>query len=189
MIVLSLTDITKRFGPDPILEGVSLEIRPGEKIGLVGPNGAGKTTLLKILAGRMEPDAGKVELHPSARLEYLEQEPTIVPGRKLWDEAQSGLDELIALSREAEDVAHALSAATDPDEHQRLAQRFDRLHHEIERRNAYNLDHQIERVLDGLGFTRESFQQPVESLSGGQHNRLLLAKMLLRNPDVMLLDE
>lgn len=189
MIVLSITDVTKRFGPEPILQGVSLEIRPGEKIGLVGPNGAGKTTLLKILAGRMDPDAGVVELHSSARLEYLEQEPTVIPGRTLWEEAQSGLAELIALAREAEEVAHALSAAADPDEHQRLAQRFDRLHHEIERRNAYNIDHQIERVLDGLGFNRESFHQRVESLSGGQHNRLLLAKMLLRNPDLMLLDE
>jgi len=189
MILLDVIQLTKHFGPEPVLDGVSFEIRPGERIGLVGPNGTGKTTLLSILAGQLDADAGRVELHSSARLAYLEQQPTLAPGRTLWDEALSALDDVLALAREAEDVAHALSAAADPAEHRRLGERYERLEHEIRRRDAYTIDHRIERVLDGLGFSRESFRQPIEQLSGGQHNRLMLAKLLLTEPDVMLMDE
>ena len=189
MILLNVVNITKHFGPDPVLDGVSFEVRPTDKIGLVGPNGAGKTTLLSILAGRLSADAGAVELHSTARLDYLEQQPTIVPGRTLWEEAAAALESLSSLSVDAERIAHELSRATEPAEHKRLAERFDHLQHELTHRDAYNIDHRIERVLEGLGFTRENFQQPIEQLSGGQHNRLLLARLLLAEPDVMLLDE
>ncbi|HEY4310045.1 MAG TPA: ABC-F family ATP-binding cassette domain-containing protein [Pirellulales bacterium] len=189
MILLNVVDITKHFGPDPVLDGVTFEVRPGEKIGLVGPNGAGKTTLLSILAGRQSADGGSVELHSSARLDYLEQQPTIVPGRTLWQEAAAALASLTELSEEAERTAHELAAAEDPADHKRLAERYERLQHELSHRDAYNIDHRIERVLEGLGFSRENFQQPIEQLSGGQHNRLLLARLLLAEPDVMLLDE
>ncbi|MBI2823479.1 MAG: ABC-F family ATP-binding cassette domain-containing protein [Planctomycetia bacterium] len=189
MILLNVANVIKRFGPEPVLDGVTFELRPGERVGLVGPNGAGKTTLLSILAGKLEPDSGTVELHSSARLDYLEQQPTIVPGRTLWDEAAAALAPLATLAREAEETGHLLAAAIDPDEHRRLAERFDRLQHELTHRDAYNIDHRIERVLEGLGFARDGFRQPVEQLSGGQHNRLLLARLLLAEPDVMLLDE
>jgi ATP-binding cassette subfamily F protein 3 len=189
MILLSAVEITKHFGPEPVLDRVSLEVRPDDKLGLVGPNGAGKTTLLNILAGRLEADGGRVELHPSARLEYLEQQPEFVAGRTLWQEAESALVELIELGHEAERMAAAMAEADDPAERAKLGQRFDRLQHELERRDAYHLKHKIERVLDGLGFARASFEQQVQLLSGGQQNRLLLAKLLLRDPDLLLLDE
>ncbi len=114
MILLNVVDITKHFGPEPVLDGVSFEVRPGEKIGLVGPNGAGKTTLLSILAGRQTADGGAVELHSTARLDYLEQQPTIVPGRKLWDEAAAALSSLTTLAEDAERTAHEMAAADDP---------------------------------------------------------------------------
>jgi len=189
MILLNVVQIVKHFGPEPVLDGATFEVRPGDKIGLVGPNGAGKTTLLSILAGLQTADAGTVELHSSARLEYLEQQPTIVPGRTLWQEAASALASLTTLSHDAEETARELAAATDPAERQRLSRRFDHLQHELTHRDAYNIDHRIERVLEGLGFNRDNFQQPIEQLSGGQHNRLLLAKLLLSEPDLMLLDE
>ena len=102
MILLNVTHVTKQFGPDPVLDGVTFEVRPGDKIGMVGPNGAGKTTLLGILAGRVSADSGTVELHSSARLDYLEQQPTIVPGRTLWQEAAAALESLSSLARDAE---------------------------------------------------------------------------------------
>ncbi|MBX3411984.1 MAG: ABC-F family ATP-binding cassette domain-containing protein [Pirellulales bacterium] len=181
--------MTKHFGPEPVLAGVSCEIRPGDRVGLVGPNGAGKSTLLRIVTGQEQADSGDVELHPSASLAYLEQHPEFLPGQTLWDVARDALSVWIAMAHEAEEVAHRLAAATDDAEHRRLAQQFDRLQHELHRHDAYNLDHRIERVLDGLGFSSDSYQQPVDQLSGGQQNRLLLARLLLSGADLLLLDE
>ncbi|MGD9648570.1 MAG: ABC-F family ATP-binding cassette domain-containing protein [Pirellulales bacterium] len=190
MILVTVSELRKHFGPEPVLDGVSFDLRPGERVGLVGPNGAGKTTLVRIVAGLEPADAGSVELHPSARLGYLEQRPNFAAGHTLWDEAQSALAHLIDLAAEAEEAAHRLAASPPDDpEHDRLAARYDRLQHEVAQHGAYELRHRIERVLDGLGFARQAHQQPVESLSGGQQNRLLLAKLLLGGADLLLLDE
>ncbi|MDX1963146.1 MAG: ABC-F family ATP-binding cassette domain-containing protein [Pirellulales bacterium] len=189
MLLLKVADIVKHFGPDPVLDGVSFEVRAGERIGLVGPNGAGKSTLMKILAGTESADKGTLELQSNTRLGYLEQHPTFTPGRTLWQEAETGLEYWLRLGADAERVAHELAAATDPAEHDRLARQYDRLQEELRLHNAYQLDHQIERVLTGLGFLSVQYDQTVETLSGGQQNRLLLAKLLLSDPDIMLLDE
>lgn len=188
MILLSVENVTKHFGPEPVLDGVSFEIRPGDKAGLVGPNGAGKSTLLRIVAGQVDADSGQIVTHQSASLAFLEQHPDFAPGATLWDEAKRALASLIALQHEAEELAHQIAAADDA-ERMRLSVRFDRVQHELEIRDAYHLDRKIEQVLDGLGFARAGYHQPVDQLSGGQQNRLLLAKLLLAEPDLMLLDE
>ena len=189
MILFQVEGVQKHYGPEPVLDGVTFELHPGERIGLVGPNGTGKTTLLKILAGREEADGGSIARHPTLHVGYLEQQPEWEPGRTLLDEAKSALAGLVAMQEELISVAEELGHCDDPLEHKRLADRYDHLQHEMQTRDAYNLDHKIERVLDGLRFRRESFMQPVESLSGGEQNRLMLAKLLLAEPNVMLLDE
>ncbi len=189
MILLQVEDVQKHYGPEPVLNGVTFDLRPGERVGLAGPNGTGKTTLLKILAGKEEADAGSFAAHPSLHLGYLEQQPQWEPGRTLIEEAKSALAGLMAMQEELISVAEELGRSGEPVEHKRLADRYDHLQHEMQSRDAYNLDHKIERVLDGLRFRRESFQQPVELLSGGEQNRLMLAKLLLAEPNVMLLDE
>jgi len=189
MILLDVQGVSKHFGPEPVLDGVTFEVRPGERIGLAGPNGSGKTTLLRILAGKDEPDAGSCRPHPLVHLGYLEQQPQFAPGRTLRDEARSALAGLISLEQEAVAVAAAMGETTEPAEHKRLAARYDHLQHELERLDAYNLDHKIDRVLSGLGFPPSCGQQPSESLSGGEQNRLMLAKLLLAEPNLMLLDE
>jgi len=189
MILLDVVGIRKHFGPEPVLDGVTFQVRPGERIGLVGPNGSGKTTLMRIIAGREEGDAGTSQPHSSLHLEYLEQQPQFPAGRSLRDETAAALAAQIALQREAEAVAASIAEAEDDDERERMAARFDHLQQELHRQDAYNLDHKIERVLVGLGFDKERFGQPVDSLSGGEQNRLLLAKLLLAEPNLMLLDE
>jgi ATP-binding cassette, subfamily F, member 3 len=189
MIFLSVSNVRKHFGPEPVLDGVSFELRPGDRVGLVGPNGSGKTTLLRIIAGKDEADGGSCQLHSAAHLGYLEQQPHFDADRTLHDEARSALADLLALQQEAVDVAADIAETSDPAEQKRLAARYDHLQHELHRQDAYNIDYRIERVLDGLRFRRETFQQPVCSLSGGEQNRLMLAKLLLAEPNVMVLDE
>ena len=189
MILLTVDQVRKHYGPEPVLDGVTFDIRPGQRISLIGPNGAGKTTLMRIIAGHDEPDAGTVSRHPSARVGYLEQQPEFAPGHTVWDEASAALSDLAEITRQVEQVAVAISEAVDDDERRRLETRFDHLQHELQHRDAYNINHRIERVLNGLGFAAASYRQPVNLLSGGQQNRLLLARLLLAEPDLMLLDE
>jgi ATP-binding cassette subfamily F protein 3 len=190
MILLDVEALRKHFGPEAVLDGVTLQVRAGERIALVGPNGVGKTVLLRILAGRDEADSGSCRLHGSVHLGYLEQQPHFEPGRTLWDETKGALARLIELQCEALAVAEAIGQTQDDTtQRERLAARYDHLQHELQRHDAYNLDHKIERVLQGLGFSQETFAQEVDRLSGGEQNRLMLAKLLLAEPNLMLLDE
>ncbi len=189
MILLSIQDIAKHYGPEPVLDGVTFDVRKGDRIAIVGPNGTGKTTLLKILAGHEDADAGEIQLTGSTRLGYLQQQPEFTAGHTVWEEARDALRELVAMAHEAEELAQALAISDDPIQRQRLGRRFDHLQQELHRRDGYHLDHKIEQVLVGLGFTADSYQQDVTQLSGGQQNRLLLAKLLLEDTELLLLDE
>ena len=189
MILLSVQSLVKHFGPEPVLAGVTFDIRPGERVSLVGPNGAGKTTLMRIVTGGEEADSGRVDVHTSATLGYLEQHPEFAPGRTVWEEAAAALADIADLARHSEEIAAAIATETDEAERKRLEHRFEHIQHQLRHHNAYNLDYRIERVLEGLGFAKNSFQQEVGKLSGGQQNRLLLARLLLAEPDLMLLDE
>ncbi len=213
MIVLDVQQVCKHFGPEPVLDGVTFQVHPGERIALVGPNGCGKSTLLRIIAGKEEPDAGSAALHPSIHAGSFEQQVHLAGGRCVYDEAKSALADLVLLQREAVAVAEALAEAAEKgdrsrfgqapdgpfrktapvpffsDDVQRLATRYDHVQQELDRRDAYNLDHKVRRVLAGLGFAETGYRQPVESLSGGEQNRLMLAKLLLAEPNLMLLDE
>src|SRR6186713_2916561 len=102
MILLSLQNIVKHYGPEPVLDGVTFDIRPGERVSLVGPNGAGKTTLMRIIAGQEEADSGHVDIHSSSTLGYLEQQPEFEPGRTVWDEAQQALAAIADLAQHSE---------------------------------------------------------------------------------------
>jgi ATP-binding cassette subfamily F protein 3 len=189
MLLLSCSHLVRGFDDGPLFEDVGFELYAGDRVGLVGPNGVGKTTLLRLLAGLDQPDDGDVRLHAGARVGLLHQKPHIEPGRTLLADARTALDEFLAAQDDMIRTAEALARATDDAERKSLAARYDRLHELLHHHDAFNIDHRIKHVLDGLGFTAEDYGRPLQSFSGGQQSRLMLAKMLLSSPDVMLLDE
>jgi len=189
MHVLHVAGLRKFYGPEPVLDGVTFDVFAGDRAGLVGPNGTGKTTLLKIIAGRESSDGGECLITGGVKLGYLEQHAEFPPERTVWEEARTAVRHLLDLQHEAETTAARLAQAQDSAERRRLATRFDHLQQELHRLNAYHLDHKIEQVLEGLGLGPSYYDRPADQLSGGEQNRLLLAKLLLAEPDLMLLDE
>src|SRR5712691_8816740 len=189
MLLLSCSQLSRGFDAGPLFEDVGFELMAGDRVGLVGPNGVGKTTLLRLLAGLDRPDDGSVRLHAGARVALLKQQAEFDPGRTLFEEASGGLQELLAAHDDMVHTAEALARSTDEAEHKALAARYDRLNELLRHHDAYNVDHRIEQVLDGLGLPPSDYDRAVETFSGGQHSRLMLAKLLLSAPDVMLLDE
>ncbi len=188
-VILTVEHLRKHYSADPVLLDVTFQVRAGDKIGLVGPNGCGKTTLLNILANRDESEKGSIDKASDTTIGYLEQRPEVVEGRTVLEEAKLALAPLIKLQHEAEEIAQRLAEATDETEHNRLAARYDRIHESLMRHDAYHLDHRIEKILHGVGFLDDELSKPVSALSGGELNRLSLARLLLEEPDIMLLDE
>ena len=152
MLLLSCSQLARGFDEGPLFENVGFELFGGDRVGFVGPNGIGKTTLLRILAGLDRPDDGEVRLHAGARVALLRQQPEFTPSRTLFDEARSGLDELVLAHDDMVRTAEALARSTDEAEHKALAARFERLNDLLHHHDAYNVDHRVEQVLDGLGF-------------------------------------
>ncbi len=189
MLLLSVSQIVRQFDAAPVLNGVTFEVNSGDKLGLVGPNGAGKTTLFRILAGLDEPDSGQVQQPAGLRVGMLEQSTEFSADRTLIDEARAGLAPLYALQDEALDVAAKIAAADDDTQRDRLQRRYDVVQLHLQRLQAYNIEHRVDEVLQGLGFDSKDYHRPITTFSGGQQNRVLLARLLLADPDLLLLDE
>jgi ATP-binding cassette subfamily F protein 3 len=187
-VILTVEHLRKHFSDEPVLVDVSFQLRAGDKTGLVGPNGCGKTTLLNILAGREESEKGSIDA-PGIKIGYLEQRPDTTSNKTILEEAKTALAPLLEMQNEAERIAHLLAETKDETELNWLALRYDRIHELLLRHDAYQLDHRIEKILHGVGFQDNELDKPVSALSGGEMNRLCLAKLLLEEPDVMLLDE
>jgi ATP-binding cassette subfamily F protein 3 len=189
MILVSGSGLGRQYSGDPVFTELQLEIRAGERIGLVGPNGAGKTTLMRLLAREDDPEYGQLYVRPGIRVSLLRQEPDFSPDQSLMDVARSGLSSLIDLQRELEEAAHEIAEAEDDADRERATRRYEQLRDQIEHQDAYSVEHRVEEVLGGLGFVTSEFHRPARTFSGGQQSRLMLAKLLLEGPDLMLLDE
>ncbi len=188
MPILAGTNIGHAYGHDIVLEGVSLSVEPGERIGVVGRNGTGKSTLLKILGGLQACDSGTVTLQKGARASYLHQDPDLDPAETLRGAAEEAFAELHAMHTELEGVYEAMGSAQGA-ALEKLMREQERLEKAIEAAGGYAIDHLIDAVLHGLGFDDTQFKIRVRDLSGGQKGRLALARALLEGPDVLLLDE
>src|SRR5207302_10374004 len=162
MLLLSCSRLARGFDEGLLFDDIGFELQSGDRVGLVGPNGVGKTTLLRLLAGLDRPDDGDVRLHAGARVALVQQQPVFEPGRTLFDEARSALDELVAAHDDMVHTAEALAQSTTEAEHKALAERYDRLNELLRHHDAYNVDHRVENILDGLGLQAEDYSRTVE---------------------------
>lgn len=188
MPIAALSSIRHGYGTNIVLDGATVGIEEGEKVGLVGRNGGGKSTLMKILAGLYNPDAGSVQVQRGTRIGYLSQDPQLDPADTLRHAAARAFAELDRLHREMES-AYEKMATAEGTELDQLMKRQARLEEEMERAGGYAIDHRIDEMLHGLGFTDEQFSLKVTAMSGGQRARVGLARLLLEQPDLLLLDE
>ena len=172
------------FGAQEVLRGVSFRIARGERIGLVGANGEGKTTVLKAIAGLLEPTSGKVHRQKGVKVGYLPQEPPALEGELLHDAMLAAFEEVRALEAQLARLAEKMGGTGE----EAVAQ-YGELETRFEALGGYSYHRRIEEVLTGLGFGRERWERPLTELSGGQLTRAYLARILLEDPELLLMDE
>jgi ATP-binding cassette subfamily F protein 3 len=188
--MIQLSELTKSFGDRVLLDHVTWQITDRERVGLCGPNGAGKTTLLKMMAGLDEPDSGAI-LKPSAlTVGYLPQDGLTHAGRKVFEEASSAFEELLAIKGEMHMLEEKLGDPAIPEaDHDAMLARYSDLQDRFRLGDGYSIDLKTATVLQGLGFQPDDFERQTETFSGGWQMRIALAKLLLRQPSLLLLDE
>jgi ATP-binding cassette subfamily F protein 3 len=189
MILLSAKDLGRHIAGDPIFQGLDFDLRTGQRVGLVGPNGVGKTTLLKVLNGQDKPDYGNLYVRPGAQVSLLRQQPDFGPVLTLRDVARSAMAGLVRLQEQLHETAEDMASAKTEEERTAASVRYEQIHEQLEHHDAFSIEHRVEEVLFGLGFTPADLDRAASTFSGGQQSRVMLAKLLLENPDVMLLDE
>ncbi|MFI1971352.1 ABC transporter ATP-binding protein [Streptomyces cinnamoneus] len=181
---LSLNDVSVSRGDRLLLDGVSLSVRPGERIGIVGENGAGKSTLLKLLAGMELPDDGRVVAVAHGGIGYLRQTPGLSPDHTVADAIDAALAELRAMEQRLRTLEAGLGASGP----EALAA-YGELLTAYEARGGYEADARVDKALHGLGLAHMARDRPLGGLSGGEQARLGLACLVAAAPEVMLLDE
>ena len=188
--MLQLSSLTKGFGDRILFENVTWRISAGDRVGLCGPNGAGKTTLLRMMAGLDEPDTGAITKRTGLTVGYLPQDGLNHAGRSLIDEVSTAFQPLLDIKRTMEEIENQLADEHwSREEHEVILERYSELQHQFRDRDGYTIDLKIAGVLSGLGFGTEEHDQPTDTFSGGWQMRIALAKLILRQPHVMLLDE
>ena len=190
-IIFSMVGVSKIIPPQrQILKNIYLSFFYGAKIGIIGLNGSGKSTLLKIIAGIDKSFQGNVVFNNDYSVGYLEQEPKLDPEKTVREVVQEGVEPVLALLREYDEVNNAFAdpeVLEDPDKMEKLIQRQAELQDKLDATDAWNIDNKLDRAMDALRCPPDD--RKIAVLSGGEKRRVALCRLLLQQPDILLLDE
>lgn len=189
--MLNIHNLSVSFGGTYLFEEVTFRLGAGDRVGLVGKNGAGKSTMLKILAGDFKPDSGQIATEKEVRIGFLRQDIDFEQGRTVLDEAYQAFEEIKRAELKIDEINHQLVTRTDYESasYSELIEQLSDVQHHYEILGGYNYVGDTEKILLGLGFKREDFNNQTDTFSGGWRMRIELAKLLLQSNDILLLDE
>ena len=185
-MLLELQNLGKSFGEHEVLQDVNAGVERGDRIGIIGANGTGKTTLLRILCGESLPDAGDAAFGTGVTCGYLEQNARLDPALDIYATMKLAFAPALDAMQKMDDLQHRLAA--DP-HNAALTEEIAHCTAIVDAMDAYNMDTQIKKVLNGMGFPAETWSKLAGVLSGGEQTRLRLARLLLERPDLLILDE
>ncbi|PHX61971.1 MAG: glycosyl transferase family 2 [Flavobacteriales bacterium] len=189
--MITVNDIAVEFGGTKLFSDVTFAINENDKIALMGKNGAGKSTLLKIVAGESKATRGSISTPSDAVIAYLPQHLLTSDNCTVMEETSKAFAEVLNMKKEIDDINEQLTIRTDyeSDAYMKLIERVSELSEKFYAIEEVNYEAEVEKVLKGLGFEREDFTRLTKEFSGGWRMRIELAKILLKKPDLILLDE
>lgn len=186
--MINLSNVKVAFSKRTLFSNANFLVRPGDKIGLVGPNGSGKTTVFRLMIGEEKPDEGEVFVNASVVVGYFSQEVGEMSGRSVLEEVIAGAGRAHEIGLQLREIEDQM-AEPDCDMNEAFMERYGNLQEEYIHLDGYDKETQAQTILNGLGFGSERWNDPVETFSGGWKMRIALARILLLNPDVLLIDE
>lgn len=189
--MLNIHNLSVSFGGEYLFDKISFRLNSGDRVGLIGKNGAGKSTLLKLLSKDAEPDTGVIASDKEVKIGFLRQDIDFEQGRTVLEEAYQAFEEIKELELQLDDINHQLAERTDyeSESYSQIIVDLNDVTHRYEILGGYNYQGDTEKILQGLGFLRQDFDNKTDTFSGGWRMRIELAKLLLQNNDVLLLDE
>ena len=188
MSLLSATNVSHGFGDRQILKNATFRLLKGEHIGLVGANGEGKSTFINILLGNLTPDEGKIEWAKRLKVGYLDQYTKLTAGLTIREALREAFNEMYDLEKEIF-LSYEKMATATAEEMDALLEDIGEMQSILEHSGFYLIDTKIEEVSSGLGLLDIGLDRDVTELSGGQRSKVLLTKLLLQNPQILILDE
>jgi len=188
-VMVNLSNIKLAYGERTIFRNGTFLVRPNDKIGLVGPNGSGKTSLFRIISGEEHPDEGTVSVESGKSVGYFSQDVGEMKGHSALTEVLKGAGDIFSIGEELTELEQKMCEPMDDEAMDKLMTRYGELQMRYQNGGGYTLENDGQTILNGLGIGGDRWNDPVESFSGGWKMRIALARILLQNPDILLIDE